>query len=65
MGKEIFNFLPARICADALVHGSGRMLDALFIMLLVPVGVILWGTASAMVSYGQFMFPKGQALQPP
>ncbi|MCA9041055.1 MAG: MFS transporter [Planctomycetaceae bacterium] len=31
----------------------------LFIFLLVPVGVILWGTASAMVSYGQYLFPKG------
>ena len=34
----------------------------LFISLLVPVGIIAWGTASAMVSYAQALFPKGTGL---
>lgn len=34
----------------------------LFVVMLIPVGIIAWGTASAMVSYAQALFPKGAGL---
>ena len=34
----------------------------LFVSLLVPTGLVLWGTTPAMVSYGQQAFPKGRGL---
>ncbi|MBM81008.1 MAG: hypothetical protein CMJ78_10500 [Planctomycetaceae bacterium] len=34
----------------------------LFIGTLIPTGMVLWGTAPAMVSYAQQLFPKGAGL---
>lgn len=34
----------------------------MFLALLVPTGMVLWGTTPAMVSYGQQLFPYGTGL---
>lgn len=34
----------------------------LFVTLLVPTGLVLWGTTPAMVSYAQQLFPKGAGV---
>ncbi|QDU82095.1 Fosmidomycin resistance protein [Polystyrenella longa] len=57
--KRFMIFCPLLSAPMLWYMGQPECSVIVFIALLVPVGVILWGTASAMVSYGQYLFPKG------
>lgn len=45
-----------------LVLGTGECPTWLFVATLVPSGFVLWGTAPAMVSYAQQLFPRGAGM---
>ncbi|MAT15872.1 MAG: hypothetical protein CMJ46_11460 [Planctomyces sp.] len=57
--KKFMIFCPVVSAPMLWYMGQPDCPVPVFIGLLIPIGIILWGTASAMVSYGQYLFPKG------